>query len=144
MIILISLILINLTNYYIIDSILASCISIYIIYSSYPLVKKGILILLDKSLDKKIVNHIKHIITNEKEVTTYHMLKTRESSNQIFVDVHLVFHCLISLLKAHKISDKIEDKIRNIDKKRKWNITIHLDPYDDSKEDNIELKDKNI
>ena len=38
----------------------------------------------------------------------------------------------ISLLEAHRISDSIEDKIRELDKESNWSITVHLDPYDDS------------
>lgn len=47
------------------------------------------------------------------------------------MEVHLVFDCLITLMEAHKISDRIENKIRKIDKKKKWVINIHMDPYDD-------------
>ena len=49
--------------------------------------------------------------------------------------MHLVFDNLISLVEAHKVSDSIESKIKKLDKKRDWNITIHLDPYDDLKID---------
>jgi divalent metal cation (Fe/Co/Zn/Cd) transporter len=35
-------------------------------------------------------------------------------------------------MEAHRISDKIEDKIKKLDKNTNWVINIHLDPYDDS------------
>jgi divalent metal cation (Fe/Co/Zn/Cd) transporter len=34
-------------------------------------------------------------------------------------------------MEAHKISDRIENKIRKIDKEKNWIINIHMDPYDD-------------
>ncbi|MGB0990750.1 MAG: cation transporter dimerization domain-containing protein, partial [Halarcobacter sp.] len=77
------------------------------------------------------VDIIERIFQEEEKVNNYHLLKTREASNQIFVDVHLVFDCLITLMDAHRISDKIENKIRNIDKNKHWIINIHMDPYDD-------------
>lgn len=129
-----SLILVKLTSYEIIDVIVGASIAIYIIYSAYELISDGVLILLDRAVDKKIVEEIKNIITSSsKRVTTYHLLKTREAANQTFVDVHIVFDKEILLLEAHKISDNIEDKIKDIDKSRDWIINIHLDPYDDLK-----------
>ena len=135
--VLISLILIQITGYEIIDIIIGTAISLFIIYSAYDLIKDGVLILLDKSLEDSKVKHIKEIILKEREITTYHLLKTREAANQIFVDVHLVFNMEITLMDAHKVSDRVEDKIEALDKQKSWIINIHLDPYDD-----YEINDK--
>lgn len=131
MAVLISLILVYFFKYEIIDIIVGSGIAIYIIYSSYELIKDGVLILLDKAVDSEIVDKIKEIIEKSQRVNTYHLLKTREAGNQTFVEVHLVFDCLITLMEAHKVSDKIEMKIKELDEKRDWIINIHMDPYDD-------------
>jgi len=130
--VLISLIIIQFTGYEIVDAIIGGGISIYIMYSAYGLIKDGVLILLDHSLDEKIVEDIKAIITSEKDVNGYHMLKTREAGHQTFVDTHLVFDTLITLMDAHRTSDTIERKIKRLDKNRDWIISIHLDPIDDS------------
>lgn len=130
--VLLSLLLINFTGYEIIDVLVGGSISLYIIYSAYELIKEGILVLLDKSVNEEIVEKIKNIIEEDKQINAYHMLKTREAGHQTFVDVHLVFDCLITLMEAHRSSDSIESKVRKIDKTRDWIINIHLDPYDDS------------
>lgn len=130
--VLVSLLLINFTGYEIIDVLVGGGISIFIIYSAYELIRDGVLVLLDKAVDKEIVENIKSYIEEEKIVNDYHMLKTREAGHQTFVDVHLVFDCLITLMDAHRASDTIEDKIRKIDTSRDWIINMHLDPYDDS------------
>jgi len=88
--------------------------------------------LLDIALDKEIVEGIKDIIISTNGVTDYHFLKTRRSGKTNFVDVHVVMTPDISLLEAHRISDTIEEKIKELDKESNWSITIHLDPYDDS------------
>ena len=116
------------------DAIIGGTIAIYIIYSAYGLIKEGVLMLLDVSLDEKMVEDIKQILLNEPEATDFHFLKTRSSGNINFVDVHLVFYPEISLLKAHDAADNAENKIKALDRKKEWAITIHLDPYDDSKE----------
>ena len=131
-IILVSLVIIQLTDFYLIDSIMGVVISIYIIYSAYEIIKDGVYMLLDASLDKKTVENIENIIKEEKNVNDYHFLKTRRSGNTNFVDVHLVFDTNISLLDAHRAADRVEDKIREINKQDEWIINTHLDPYDDS------------
>ena len=130
--VLVSLLLVHFTNNEIFDVIIGAMISIYIIYSAYELIQDGVLVLLDRSLDDDIVNHIIEIINNEPKVNSYHFLKTRQAGNDTFVDVHLVFDTDISLLDAHQTSDNIEDKIKQLDTNTNWVINAHLDPYDDS------------
>ncbi|AXH12580.1 cation diffusion facilitator family transporter [Halarcobacter bivalviorum] len=127
----ISLILVNFTGIELIDVIVGGGISLFIIYSAYELIQDGILVLLDRAVDEEIVEKIIEIIKNEEKVNTHHLLKTREAGSQTFVEVHLVFDCLITLMDAHRVSDKIEDKIKNLDPKKDWIINIHMDPYDD-------------
>ncbi|MCI0500899.1 MAG: cation diffusion facilitator family transporter [Epsilonproteobacteria bacterium] len=132
--VLISLIGVYLTKNEIIDIVVGGGIAIYIIYSAYELIKNGVLVLLDRALDDEIIEKINAILESEKEseINDYHFLKTRTAGNTNFADVHLVFDCVISLLEAHRISDKIEEKIMKLDTTKEWVINIHLDPYDDS------------
>lgn len=130
--ILVSLVLIQVTNFGLIDSIMGVVISIYIIYSAYEIIKDGVYILLDASLDEVIVEKIKNIILEEKEISDFHYLKTRKSGHTNFVDVHLVFSPGISLIKAHHAGDRIEEKIKDLIDDEEWVINAHLDPYDDS------------
>jgi cation diffusion facilitator family transporter len=129
--VLISLVLIYFTGYDIIDAVIGGAISIYIIYSAYELIEEGVMVLLDHAVEEEKTNKIIEIIQNEPRVNDYHMLKTRQAGNDIFVDVHLVFDCIISLMDAHRVTDKIEEKIKQIDEQSNWIITVHMDPYDD-------------
>ncbi|MDZ7819935.1 MAG: cation diffusion facilitator family transporter [Aliarcobacter sp.] len=132
-----SLLLVTFTGYEIIDVIVGGGIALYIIYSAYELIKEGVLVLLDRSVNEVLVTKIKEIIKEHNKVNTYHLLKTREAGHQTFVEVHLVFDCIITLMEAHKVSDSIENKIKKLDKKRDWIINIHMDPYDDFKMNDI-------
>ena len=135
--VLISLLLVTFTGYELIDVIVGGGIALYIIYSAYSLIHEGILVLLDRAVDEELVSKIEEIIKQNDKVNTYHLLKTREASNQTFVEVHLVFNCLITLMEAHKASDSIENRIKKLDEKRDWIINIHMDPYDDFKANDI-------
>jgi ferrous-iron efflux pump FieF len=131
--VLLSLLLVSFTGYEIIDVLVGGGIALYIIYSAYELIHDGILVLLDRAVDEELVTNIKKIIKSNERVNAYHLLKTREAANQTFVEVHLVFDCIITLMEAHKASDSIENKIKKLDSQRNWIINIHMDPYDDFK-----------
>jgi cation diffusion facilitator family transporter len=130
--VLVSLVGVYLTDLEIIDVLVGGTISLYIVYSAYELIREGVLVLLDRALDEETVQKIEDILKNEKELNDYHWLKTRTAGNDIFVDVHLVFDCVMTLMAAHRVSDKIEDNIRKINPDKNWVINVHLDPYDDS------------
>lgn len=136
--ILVSLVLIQVTGFELIDSIMGVVISIYIIHSAYEIIRDGVYILLDASLDEEIVEKMRNFILEEKEISDFHYLKTRKSGNTNFVDVHLVFSPGISLMRAHHAGDRIEEKIKELIPDEEWVINAHLDPYDDS-----EMNDKN-
>ena len=130
--VLISLVIVHMTNWHLIDTIMGIIIAVYIIHSAYQIIKDGVYILLDASLDTEVVEQIKLIIVGEKEISDFHYLKTRKSANTNFVDVHLVFSPGISLLRAHHAGDRIEEKIKALIPNETWVINAHLDPYDDS------------
>ncbi len=130
--VLLALGLVSYTGEQLIDPILGVGIAIYMIYSALPIIKEGLLMLLDASLDQEDMEKIKDIITSEKTVTDYHDLKARESGSHIFISVHTVFNVSISLYDAHLIADKIEASLRDIFEDKKVHVLIHMDPYDDS------------
>ena len=130
--ILIALVIIHFTSFYMIDAILGIFIAVYIIYSAYDLIKDGVLMLMDVAMPSESVDQIKTIIEHNKNVTSYHQLLTRCSGKDAFVSVHLVFTISTSLFDAHRVCDSIENDIKQIDDGLNWNFVIHPDPYDDS------------
>ncbi len=130
--VLLSLGIIYFTNYYWIDALFGVIIGIYIIKESIELIKEGVEVLLDVSLPKEEVEKIIEVIKNDKDVEDYHFLKTRHAGKFKFVEVHLVLGRDKSLMEAHVISDRVEEKIKAIDPNSNWHIMIHLDPVDDS------------
>lgn len=115
-----------------IDSILGICIGIYMIYSAMPIIKEGVLMLLDAALSEEDIQKIKDVIENDATTTNFHHLQTRESGSHIFISVHVVFNVSISLYDAHLISDKLEAKLKKLFENKKVHVLIHMDPYDDS------------
>ncbi|TLD85512.1 cation diffusion facilitator family transporter [Helicobacter sp. MIT 05-5294] len=127
--VLVALLLVQWTDFHQIDAIFGLGIGIYVAYSALGLLKEGVFVLLDRTLEEQKVNAIKQILDSAPKIQSYHDLKTRQSGEINFVEVHLVFDPNISLLDAHQASDFVECSIRNLE--GKWEIITHLDPYDD-------------
>ena len=130
--VLMALVLISYTAEELIDPVLGIGIAIYMIYSAIPIIKEGVLMLLDAALPQEDIEQIKEIIKSEPVITTYHYLQTREAGSHVFISVHTVFNVSISLYDAHLIADRVEAKIKELFEEKKTHILIHMDPYDDS------------
>ena len=122
-----------------IDAVFGLGIGLYIIYSAYEIIQEGVEILLDRALEGEMVANIGEIISKHPEVTSYHWLKTRTDGSTNFVEFHMVLRPNMLLLEAHRIADEVEDQIFLLDKKKKWIITPHFDPYDDEHMNNAML-----
>ncbi|MDD5716746.1 MAG: cation diffusion facilitator family transporter [Sulfuricurvum sp.] len=136
--VLISLVFIHFTNFTYIDPLLGIGISMYMIYSAYPLIKEGILMLLDAALDQESVAKINKLLNSQLDINGHHDLRTRRSGSEIYISVHIVFNVSTSLYDAHMIGDKIELGFKNLFPENNVYSLIHLDPYDDSEEQHLD------
>lgn len=135
--VLIALGLISFTGIELIDPILGVAIAFYMIYSSYPLIKEGILMLLDVAIDEEDFKKIESVFEATDNITSFHNLRTRNSASEYFISAHVVFNVSISLYDAHKISDTLEDKLKGLFEDKTVHVLIHMDPYDDSELNDI-------
>lgn len=136
--VLISLGVISFTDYTYIDPVLGIGISIYMIYSAYPIIKEGILMLLDAALDPHSVEKINKLLNSQYDISGHHDLRTRRSGSDIYLSVHVVFSVSTSLYDAHMVGDRIELALKNLFPENNVYALIHLDPYDDSEADHLE------
>jgi len=102
------------------------------IYSAYPLIKEGIMMLLDAALPVEDVAKITAILDTENDINSYHDILTSHSGSHIYFSVHAVFSVSTSLFDAHLVGDKIELALKNCFPDNTVHPLIHLDPYDDS------------
>ncbi|MDR0747590.1 MAG: cation diffusion facilitator family transporter [Helicobacteraceae bacterium] len=130
--IIISLILIALSDFSALDSIVSIVIAVFIVYNAKKVAAVGVVMLLDRAIDKPLLDRIENVLKSTSNMLGYHNLRTRKSAHTYVVDVHLVFNEESSLKEAHDVSDYVEKEIANLDRSSKWFITVHLDPKDDS------------
>ncbi len=139
-----ALLLVSLTGLDLIDALIGLGIGVYIIVSAYEIIKEGVMILLDSSLDPEIVAKIGEIISNHKDVKGYHWLKTRTDGVHNFVEFHLVLDPKMTIEEAHEIADAIICKITALDPNKGWVINPHFDPHDDEEVNILFFEGKGI
>jgi cation diffusion facilitator family transporter len=130
--ILLALGVIHYTDFEIIDPLLGMAITVYMIYSAFPIIKEGILMLMDIALEDEEIAKIKRYLDSVQDINGHHHLTTRRSGSDIFITVHVVFNVSVSLFDAHRISDKIEEGLQELFDDERVHSIIHMDPYDDS------------
>ena len=129
--VIISLLIIKFSGFVMIDAIFGIVISGYIAQSAISLGKDAFGVLLDHAASPEVTDEIIKMIKAKQRISDFHYLNTRQSSNTIFLTLHLVFDKDISLYDAHEVADSLEAEIREKFKEFSWQITTHLDPYND-------------
>jgi cation diffusion facilitator family transporter len=127
----VALVIVTISGWDWVDALFGLGIGLYIIYSAYEIIREGVMILLDRSLESDKVAKIGEIIGNHPKVNGYHWLKTRTDGSHNFVEFHLVLTPEMTLEEAHGIAEELECKIASLDPNKGWVITPHFDPYDD-------------
>ena len=129
----------QLSKLWIIDPIIASLISINILYFGYKIIKNSVSSLLDASLPQEKVTSIQNIIENtiknfshkDYKIHDIHDLKTRRAGRKGFIEFHLTVSGNMSVKMAHDLCDELEKKIT--DKFPELSVTIHIEPEEEKK-----------
>lgn len=87
-------------------------IGLYILFSAFKMVHDAVQTLLDRKLPDEELEQIHAICLSVAGVIGMHQLRTRMSGPVRFIQLHLELDDNISLLEAHQISDRVEDKLR--------------------------------
>lgn len=130
--VLLALLVIHFSGFELIDPLLGIGIAVYMIVSAYPIMKEGVLMLLDAALSPEEIARITTMLDTSRGLNGYHHLQTRRSGSDVFVSVHLVFNETISLLDAHRVGDRIESNLALLFPNDRVHPLVHMDPYDDS------------
>lgn len=125
--VLVGLLIIRLTNFTIIDPIIALLVSLVIFKSAYEVLRKSFGGLIDVKLPETEENIIKSaIIEHVGELVDFHALRTRKAGRQRYIDLHLVMPKAISIEKAHQMCDHLEQDIKG--KLQHASVMIHVEP----------------
>lgn len=108
------------------DRIAAAIIALIIVREGWEILKSGMRVLLDASVDRDTLEKIRSLIDEEPEVSDLKEVAARNSGRYLFVEASVVLR-ITDLRKAHLISEHIEAKIRkavpNVER-----VLIHYEP----------------
>ncbi|GIP35061.1 cation transporter [Paenibacillus sp. J2TS4] len=122
-----SLLLVSLTDFYILDPLIGIGIAIYIMKEAFSLGKESFLPLLDTRLSKEEEKRVRNILDSYKdEFIEYHDFRTRRSGPEQHIDFHLVVASDSDIVTAHDLCDRIEKEIQKVLYAPR--VFIHLEP----------------
>jgi cation diffusion facilitator family transporter len=106
------------------DPIIAILVALFIIKEAYHLMAKAFTPLLDTAWSVKEIEKLEKRLKGMD--VSYHDLRTRVAGNYLFVDIHIQIPEDVSVGKAHKYCDKIENELRGV--YENLTVTIHVEP----------------
>lgn len=116
--------LILLTGINWLDPIIAILVALFIIKESYNLLKRAFTPLLDTAWSEVEIEELETKLNNLE--VNYHDLRTRVAGNYRFIDIHIQIPEDVSVGKAHKYCDKIENELTKV--YENLTVTIHVEP----------------
>jgi cation diffusion facilitator family transporter len=124
----VGLLLIEFTRILWLDSALSILVGLYIVYSSYKLVRKSVGGLMDEA-DFQVVTDIVHVLSEKRREAwiDVHNLRAQKYGHELHIDCHMTLPCYFDLNTVHtEIS--LVDKMINKDMGIKTELFIHADP----------------
>jgi cation diffusion facilitator family transporter len=116
------LILITRINW--LDPVIAILVALFIIEEAYQLMSKAFTPLLDTAWSTTEIEELELRLKGLD--VSYHNLRTRVAGNYRFVDIHIQIPADVSVGKAHKYCDKIENDLTKV--YENLTVTIHVEP----------------
>jgi len=108
------------------DPVFGLGIGAYVLYSALRIGSEAVDLLLDREVPESQRASIMDLARSVPLVRGVHGLRTRQSGQLLVVQLHIELEDEIPLLQAHRIADRVEERIR-----ARWphsDIIIHQDP----------------
>jgi len=111
--VLLSLVLVKLTGLLIIDLLVSVAIALYMLYSSAEIVRQGIDVVMDRSLDAATVARLKALLAACPAIASFHDFKTRAGTPP-HVDFHVVVPPDMSARALHDLFLALRAQVREV------------------------------
>jgi len=109
-----------------IDPLFGGAVGAYIIYGAARIARLALTQLMDRELPDVERARVRSIAESHPEVTAVHDIRTRGAGPTAFIQLHIEMDGAMTLLRAHEISDTVEQELRAAFPHAA--IIIHADP----------------
>lgn len=129
-----------LTDWWILDPLMAALVAVNILWSGYNVVRTSLSGLMDEAVSEETLQKVREIISNEAGgAVEAHDLRTRHAGQAVFIDFHLVVPGETTVFDAHEICDRVEAALKEAVEGAK--VTIHVEPEHKQKHSGIVVLD---
>jgi ferrous-iron efflux pump FieF len=128
--VLVSLVLIRLTGLPVIDTVISTAIALFMLYSSLKVVRQGFDVVMDKSLERDVVEHVTELLRGWAGIESFHDLKTCRGKIPR-VDFHVVVRPEMTAKEVHDLFLGLRDGIRRVAGPN-TKVRMHADPSPDA------------
>jgi ferrous-iron efflux pump FieF len=115
------------------DPAVAILIVLALLKSAWDIAKEALNMLMDHALDPDVAETIKKIVSGNTSILGCHDIKTRQSGNVQFIQVHLDFAANVSLFHAHTQGEWLVSEV--VKKYPRADVLIHHDPVEEKDND---------
>lgn len=120
------LVILKLTDWLLVDSIIAFAVAGYILSTTVMQVKKALMELSDTQLPEEEIQTIRSLLIANGFMIETHDLRTRKSGATRHIDFHLVVCGQVSVEASHAVCDELELKITEVFPRA--SVNIHVEP----------------
>jgi ferrous-iron efflux pump FieF len=110
------------------DPLVAILIVATLLKSAFGIAKESLDMLMDHALDPEVVDNIQKIVSQNELILGCHDIKTRQSGNVQFIQVHLDFSATISLHSAHSEGEWLVQQLLLLYPRA--DVLVHHDPVE--------------
>jgi ferrous-iron efflux pump FieF len=110
----------------VLDPLFGAAIGMWIVWSAVRLARLSLTQLMDQELSDDQRERIREIAQSHPQVTAAHDLRTRVAGPTAFIQIHIEMDGEMSLIRAHEVSDEVEEMLRAAYPNAE--ILIHQDP----------------
>ncbi|HHU97560.1 MAG: cation diffusion facilitator family transporter [Bacteroidota bacterium] len=127
----VGVVIVSYTGWYILDPIIAIAVAIYILYSGYKLISRSANKLMDAAIpEEEVARIVAYLDSLKQEQVEYHSLLTRMAGQRRFISIHLLVPGEWSVQKGHEYADRIEETIVKMFDEP-VTVQTHLEPVED-------------
>lgn len=127
--VLVGLILVQFTGIAILDSVVALLVAVLIGRTAFLTMRKSFGGLMDIKLPQAEEDEIVACIREHTDlIASFHRVRTRKAGSQRQIDFHMVVSRQLSVEKAHRLCDQLEEDIEK--RLSDTSVTIHVEPCD--------------
>lgn len=126
-----------LCSVFVLEPIASVFIGLLILKSAWDICRMAVDKLIDKAADDQTEKKIVEIALSTEGVERIDVLRTRQYSNKIFVDLEIAVQPDLSLIEAHRIAERVHERVEHGSIEEIKHCMVHVNPT--TEEDNHEF-----